>query len=120
VSPEEVVPYISTATIGVSPLPADVVNYDLALPNKLFDYMQAKLPIVSSDCHEVSELLSKFPLGETFDWQDPKALASSVESVLSRISEFGETYLKLSKELKQFTWEAQESELKSAYDLCGF
>jgi glycosyltransferase involved in cell wall biosynthesis len=119
VSPEEVVPYISTATIGISPLPADVVNYDLALPNKLFDYMQAKLPIVSSNCQEVSELLSKFLLGETFDWQDPKALASSVESVLSRKSEFGETYLKLSKDLEQFTWEAQESALKSAYSLCG-
>jgi glycosyltransferase involved in cell wall biosynthesis len=119
VLPEEVVPYISTATIGISPLPADVVNYDLALPNKLFDYMQAKLPIVSSNCREVSDLLSKIPLGETFDWQDPKALATTVNSVISRSSEYDQTYVKLSELLKQFTWEAQELELNLAYASCA-
>jgi glycosyltransferase involved in cell wall biosynthesis len=117
VSPEEVVPYISTASVGVSPLPADVVNYDLALPNKLFDYMQAKLPIVSSDCFEVSELLSKYPLGEVFDWRDPKALALAVKHAIEKNSEIGQTYKSLATELEKFTWEYQEVELEKAYRL---
>lgn len=115
VSPEEVVPYISTATIGISPLPADVVNYDLALPNKLFDYIQAGLPLVVSNCVEVSRLLAKFPLGETFEWQDPKALAQAVISVLANQSEIRGNYLALKDDLKQFTWESQESNLQNAY-----
>jgi glycosyltransferase involved in cell wall biosynthesis len=116
VAPEEVVPYISTASVGISPLPADVVNYDLALPNKLFDYMQAKLPIVSSNCFEVSELLSKYPLGEVFDWQDPKALAHAVTSAIQNKSEITQTYNLLSAELENFTWEHQELELEKAYE----
>jgi glycosyltransferase involved in cell wall biosynthesis len=115
VAPEEVVPYISTATVGISPLPADVVNYDLALPNKLFDYMQAKLPIISSDCFEVSELLSKYPLGEVFDWQDPKALAAAVKAAIEKKSEIIQVYESLATELENFTWEYQEVELEKAY-----
>ena len=115
VAPEEVVPYISTATVGISPLPADVVNYDLALPNKLFDYMQAKLPIISSDCFEVSELLSKYPLGEVFDWQDPKALAAAVKAAIEKKSEISQVYESLATELEKFTWEYQEVELEKAY-----
>ena len=115
VSPEEVVPYISTANIGISPLPADVVNYDLALPNKLFDYIQAGLPLVVSNCSEVSKLLERFPLGLTFDWQDPKALAGAVTSVLSQTEEILARYQDLKSELQEFTWEAQEIELHKAY-----
>ena len=115
VSPEEVVPYISTATVGISPLPADVVNYDLALPNKLFDYMQAKLPIVSSDCQEVSDLLAKYPLGEIFDWRDPKALAAAVIRAIEKKSEISQVYESLATELEKFTWEYQEVELEKAY-----
>ncbi len=115
VAPEEVVPYISTASVGISPLPADVVNYDLALPNKLFDYMQAKLPIVSSDCQEVSELLAKYPFGEIFDWQDPKALAAAVKAAIEKKSEISQVYESLATELEKFTWEYQEVELEKAY-----
>lgn len=115
VAPEEVVPYISTASVGISPLPADVVNYDLALPNKLFDYMQAKLPIVASNCFEVSALLSKYPLGEVFDWQDPKALAAAVKAAIEKKSEISQNYESLAMELEKFTWEAQEVELEKAY-----
>jgi glycosyltransferase involved in cell wall biosynthesis len=115
VAPEEVVPYISTASVGISPLPADVVNYDLALPNKLFDYMQAKLPIVSSDCFEVSELLSRYPLGEVFDWRDPKALTAAVKSAIETKSEISQVYESLATEIEKFTWEYQEVELEKAY-----
>lgn len=117
VSPEEVVPYISTASVGISPLPADVVNYDLALPNKLFDYIQAGLPLVASNCSEVSKLLERFPLGLTFDWQDSKALASAVTSVLSQTEEILARYQDLKSELQEFTWETQEIELNKAYEV---
>lgn len=116
VSPEEVVPYVSSADIGISPLPANVVNYDLALPNKLFDYIQAGLPLVVSDCVEVSKLLERFPLGQTFNWQDPKSLADAVNSVLGKSEEFRALYRNLETELKQFTWENQEVQLQNAYD----
>jgi len=117
VSPEEVVPYISSANIGISPLPADVVNYDLALPNKLFDYIQARLPLVVSNCAEVSKLLEQYPLGQTFDWQDPKALASAVTLVLSETEEYLARYQNLNSKLQEFTWEAQEVELLKAYEV---
>jgi glycosyltransferase involved in cell wall biosynthesis len=115
VSPEEVVPYIASANIGISPLPADVVNYDLALPNKLFDYIQAGLPLVVSNCAEVSELIKQFPLGLTFDWRDSHALAETVIAVMSKRSLYLDNYVNLKPKLNEFTWEAQESELDKAY-----
>jgi glycosyltransferase involved in cell wall biosynthesis len=115
VSPEEVVPYISTATIGIIPVPADVINYNLALGNKLFDYIQAGLPLVVSNCEEVSKLLEQFNLGEIFDWRDPHALAKTVLSVISKRELYAQNYIRLKPKLKIFTWEAQEFELDRAY-----
>jgi glycosyltransferase involved in cell wall biosynthesis len=79
--------------------------------------MQAKLPIVSSDCQEVSELLAKYPLGEIFDWRDPKALADAVIRAIEKESEISKNYQSLSTELENFTWEHQELELEKAYKL---
>jgi glycosyltransferase involved in cell wall biosynthesis len=75
VEPEEVVSYLSAATIGISPLPADVVNYDLALPNKLFDYMQAKLPIVVSNCVVAEQVVTELGIGEVFEWSSAQSLS---------------------------------------------
>ncbi len=115
VSPEEVVPYISSATVGIIPVPADVVNYDLALGNKLFDYIQAGLPLVVSNCTEVSKLIEQFQLGEIFDWRDRIALAKTVLSVISKRDTYLQNYIDLMPRLSQFTWEAQEYELDNAY-----
>jgi glycosyltransferase involved in cell wall biosynthesis len=115
VEPEEVVSYLSAATIGISPLPADVVNYDLALPNKLFDYMQAKLPIVVSNCVVAEQVVTELGIGEVFEWSSAQSLSEAVQKVIADPTKYAQAYATKELEVAKYTWRAQEHLLLETY-----
>jgi glycosyltransferase involved in cell wall biosynthesis len=115
VEPEQVVSYLSSASIGISPLPADVVNYDLALPNKLFDYMQAKLPIVVSNCVVAEQVVSELGIGEIFEWSSANSLAIAVQKVVANPEKYAQAYESKGKEVAEYTWREQEKNLLNTY-----
>ena len=49
---------LSSADIGITLIKTDSGSYDLALPSKVFEYMQAGLPILSS---KMKQVISLFP-----------------------------------------------------------
>ena len=64
----EVPAYISGASLGVIPYdnsPHLPLNVKVALPNRIFDYITARLPIVASDCApSIKELILDYSIGE--------------------------------------------------------
>lgn len=55
------------ATIGVS-LEEDIsLNYRYALPNKLFDYIQAGLPVLTSNLPEMEKIVNTYNVGQTIN-----------------------------------------------------
>lgn len=56
-------------------------NFQLALPNKLFEAIQGRLAIVSSPLPEVAEIVTEHGVGLVSDGFDPKSLASTLESL---------------------------------------
>lgn len=64
-SPEALSLLTSRATIGVS-LEEDMgLNYRCALPNKLFDYLHAGLPVLVSDMPEMKSIVDSYNVGRT-------------------------------------------------------
>ncbi len=80
VPPDEVVAYAATATVGVSPVPPTSLSYRYSLPNKLFQYMQAGLPVVASDFPQVREVIGESGAGVTVDARDVGALAEAIRT----------------------------------------
>ena len=72
-----------TANLGVS-LEEDMgLNYRLALPNKLFDYMQAGLPVLTSNLPEMSAVVSEYNIGETIESNcTSEQLANKISSMI--------------------------------------
>jgi len=58
-------------------------DYQNALPNKLFEYMAAGLPVVCSDFPQWRELVETYQCGVLCDPGDPKSIGGAVEAVLS-------------------------------------
>ena len=80
VPPDEVVAYASSATVGVSPVPPTSLSYRYSLPNKLFQYMQAGLPVVASDFAQVRKVVDEAGAGITVDPRDVGALAAAIRT----------------------------------------
>ena len=75
VAADEVVAYSASADVGVSPLLASAPSYALSLPNKLFQYMAAGLPVVASDFPHVREVVEGSDAGRTVDMTKPPLIA---------------------------------------------
>ncbi|MFV0463352.1 MAG: glycosyltransferase family 4 protein [Nostocoides sp.] len=107
----EVPAYLAGADIGLSPIRGDAVSYDLALPNKLFEFIHAGLPVVTSDLAEMGSFVRRHDIGEVFPQGDAAACASAVKSALSRpIREE-----QLSALAERYSWQRQERTLIQVY-----
>jgi glycosyltransferase involved in cell wall biosynthesis len=112
VAPEKLTSYLSTGDLAVIPY-LKTGNNDVALPNKLFESLQAGLPIVASDMAALSSFISEYGVGISFSHGSPKSLAYAVESALLGIEELRSN---LTDELLHLTtWEAQGERLTSLY-----
>lgn len=110
VASHEVPAYLSGADVAVSPIVGDAASYGMALPNKLFEYVHAGLPIVTSDAKAMADFVAAHGLGEVFEAGDADALATAVRRVLENpprpdTAEIRSTY----------SWQGQEPALVSLY-----
>jgi glycosyltransferase involved in cell wall biosynthesis len=71
----EIVPFINNYDIGVFLLPPVNFNYANTLPNKLFDFIQARLAIAIGPTPEMKEIVDRYQIGIVADDFTPQALA---------------------------------------------
>jgi len=98
----------SKADLGLSLEENLGLNYYFALPNKLFDYIQAEIPFIVADLPEMSSIVEQYNIGEVLRDRKPEILAKQIESLLSKtknesISE------NLSKAANILNWENEKS-----------
>ncbi|MGC6284227.1 MAG: glycosyltransferase [Polaribacter sp.] len=106
VHPKELKKVTPFASIGIS-LEEDLgLNYRFAMPNKIFDYIQAGIPILISDLPEMKIIVENFEVGEVVKSRNPQELASQIKSILQKDFSAG-----LKKAGKELIWENQEKEL---------
>jgi glycosyltransferase involved in cell wall biosynthesis len=117
VAPEGVVDYIRSADLSVIPLSREVLNYEVALPNKLFQSIHAGLPVVVSDNPEMARFVTEHAFGTVFDGRDPSSLAQAVTRIVSDYPKFKGAIE--SADLTEFTWKAQADILMSVYASLG-
>lgn len=80
---EKLYAYTLQADIGLS-LEEDMgLNYRYALPNKLFNYLQAGLPVLVANLPEMKKLVQEFQIGENIDNHDVKHIAEKINGMLS-------------------------------------
>ncbi|MDP1725753.1 MAG: glycosyltransferase [Bacteroidota bacterium] len=60
---DKIIPIINQYDIGLFNLPPTSYNYKVALPNKLFEFIQARLCIVVSPSIEMAQLVQQYHLG---------------------------------------------------------
>ena len=107
----EVPSYLSEADVAVSPILGDSVSYDEALPNKLFEFLHAGLPMVVSDCRAMAAFVTEHGLGQVFRAGDPDDLARVLREVVADPPHPDTTALR-----REYSWQGQEPHLIAVYD----
>ena len=109
-TPEELKELTPNATIGMS-LEEDLgLNYRYALPNKIFDYLHANVPVIVADLPEMRNLIKKHPIGEILIERTPKTLA---KTIINMTSISYEKELKTAK--KELNWSEEKEKLISIF-----
>ncbi|MBN1594254.1 MAG: glycosyltransferase family 4 protein [Candidatus Coatesbacteria bacterium] len=113
---DKVFDFLHEADIGMNCiLPAP--SHDEMLGTKVFDYMAARLPIITSNFSVWPEMVEKAGCGLCVDPADPRAIAAAVEELASnpeRIASMGEVGRKLFEE--KYNWSMEETKLLDLYD----
>jgi glycosyltransferase involved in cell wall biosynthesis len=108
--PSELQKITPLADIGLS-LEEDLgLNYRYALPNKIFDYIQAEIPILVSDLPEMKQIIIKYKVGEIIQLRTPQGLAAQIQKMLK--NEYSESILKAKQEL---TWDHEKITLQNIF-----
>lgn len=89
---DDVVAYSMSATVGVSANGLTCLSYELSLPNKLFQYMAAGIPVVAADYPQFREVVIDHGAGLLADTTDPTSLAQAIGEIIAepeRAAEMG-------------------------------
>ncbi len=81
VPPTEVVGALANAQVGLALFQPTCLSHRLVLPNKLFEYAVAGVPVVASDLPMITRFLNEHGLGVTVDPQDVEAIATGIDEV---------------------------------------
>lgn len=91
------------------------ISYRFALPNKIFDYTHAGVPILGTNLPEIKYTVEKYGLGKTIENHNPQHIAKMIEEMLEQGKE--PYAANLSKASEVFNWENEERKLEKIYSL---
>jgi glycosyltransferase involved in cell wall biosynthesis len=86
----------------------------MALPNKLFEYLHAGLPLVVTDLRELGRFVCEHGLGETFRSGNPAELAASAEKAFANPQPYRRAAADPALRAEH-SWEHQERVLVAVY-----
>jgi len=91
------------------------LSYEYSLPNKLFDYIQAEVPILGSNLPGIKSIIETYQIGKTTDNFSPHKLSAVIMSMLENPTDIKEWKDNLQKAKKDLCWENEKQILTSFF-----
>jgi len=95
------------------------LNYYYALPNKLFDYIQARVPVLISPFPEMQKIVKKYDIGTVYNHQHPEALAKKINEIFELKNRYQKWKENTDKAALDLCWQNEEEILKEIYSQVG-
>jgi glycosyltransferase involved in cell wall biosynthesis len=110
VPPAELIPRIAGAAAGLALIQPICRSYELSLPNKLFDYLAAGLPVLASDLPEIGRFVADSGLGLVVPPTDTDAIAAAMLELTDPVR--SRTFRRAVTEARaELSWERERARL---------
>ncbi len=115
VSPLQLKLITPKADLGLSLEEDYGISYRYALPNKVFDYTHAGIPILGTNLPEIKHTIENYGIGKTVQNHEPQHIAKLIQEMLQE----GKTPYSenLKKAAEVFNWENEEKKLEKIYSV---
>lgn len=111
VAREKLFNYTQKATLGMVLEEPLGLSFTYALPNKLFDYIHAEIPIIAGKLPEVESIVNKYNVGVLVDDYQPETIAKTIKELLNN-KQFLAQIKTNQKEAKEILcWEKEQQKL---------
>ena len=108
--------YTCSADLGLCLIKGTGKSFCYSLPNKLFEYMMAGLPVLASDFPEMRSVVQASGAGQVVDPQNIEAIRQCIRGLLgepTRIQQYGEAALRAAR---HYNWEREADKLIQLYN----
>ncbi len=114
VSPDVLLDYTSSADFGISTIEDSCLSYRYCLPNKMFEYLMAEIPVIVSNLYEMKRLVEFNKIGTVAKENSPEGLKEAIEEAVKLDKEELKTNIRKVKTI--YNWEEQEKVLIKLYE----
>lgn len=107
--------YTAAADLGATLDKPLSTNYLYSLPNKIFDYIMAGIPVLSSDLVELKAIIEKYKIGIIVDSHEPEVIALGIFTFFHTPNLYEEAKSNTAKALADLNWEKEKKVLVDIY-----
>jgi glycosyltransferase involved in cell wall biosynthesis len=107
------------AGLGLSLEKKTNLNYYYALPNKLFDYINAGIPVLCSEFPEMKKIVENYKVGMIVDPEDRKKIKESLDVMISDEKKRKEWVENAKIASKELSWDNEKKKIKNIYNKVG-
>lgn len=115
ISRERLFNYTKKATLGMVLEEPLGLSFQYSLPNKLFDYIHAEIPIIAGDLPEIKRIIKEYKVGVLVNDYESKTIAEAINNLLKDdvlLSEIKENQQKAKDVL---CWEIERKKLDNYF-----
>ncbi len=111
----EMMQYTLNADVGVTLDKDTNINYRFSLPNKIFDYMKAGIPVLASNLKEVANIINRYDVGLVIPNHKPQTILDG----LIELTKDKAQQLRFGKNgqsaIETLNWETEVTPIKEIY-----